>query len=802
MTTVGVVVLAADGPATARAIDSVIRQREPLADVAVVLPPVSDPRLASWLDATCGQRQWSLVRAPDSSPGQAINSGIEALRTDWVIALDAGDTLRSSAAGDVLEAARHVADSVGAMSFAARLVGLAFDELVHSGDPHSPAAFDPAHPALRGLVWRRSAVLAAGGFDGNLSTALRYELWLRLLGRGAGIEQNGTALLDVSVEAGSPLVTETSHPDLGAASAAIVDRHLGLLSAHVGAVLEARARRVSRLGSAHLTALERHRAAEALLTAASASPPAVHSIEPWRASPLSRDWGYERGGPVDRHYIERFLEQHAGDVRGAVLEVQEADYTRRYGGEAVTRSDVVDLVTANAAATVVADLRRAPNIASDTYDCVILTQTLHVIPQMAEVIAECHRILAPGGVLLLTVPAVSRVCLEYGRDGDFWRLTPAGARALVEPVFGTDLTVVPFGNAGAGAAFLAGAGRDELPEEVRAVTDLYHPTLVAVRAVKAGGRARRAPALAPDRQTQGLALLYHRVGATDPDPHRINVPREAFADQMSWLQAHCAVLPLDDLVTGARRGTLPPRAVALTFDDGYEDTLMVAAPVLKALQLPATCFVATEALEGTHEFWWDTLASALLGDGTYPSTLAVQLPDAPRILPTATRGERLFAHGMVYDAVVGQPASTRSAVVSAVRAWAPAVVRGPAGRRMSAGDIARLADYGIAVGAHTVSHPQLPRLSLTDQIREIADCRATLERVVKAPVTSLAYPFGAFDDTTVAAARQAGIASAWTCEPRGIRRGDGPLALPRYDPQATDLRQFTSRLEAAFAQLT
>ena len=141
-----------------------------------------------------------------------------------------------------------------------------------------------------------------------------------------------------------------------------------------------------------------------------------------------------------------------------MLEVQEADYTRRFGGSAVERSDIVDLAESNAGATVITDLRAAANIPDATYDCVILTQTLHVIAPMSEAVCECHRILKPGGVLLVTLPCVSRVCLEYGRDGDFWRVTPAGARQLFEAAF-DDVAVSVFGNALSGAAFLYGLER-------------------------------------------------------------------------------------------------------------------------------------------------------------------------------------------------------------------------------------------------------------------------------------------------------------------------------------------------------
>ncbi len=145
---------------------------------------------------------------------------------------------------------------------------------------------------------------------------------------------------------------------------------------------------------------------------------------------------------------------------------------------------------------------------------------------------------------------------------------------------------------------------------------------------------------------------------------------------MAWLASDCAVLPLAELVERATRHTLPPRAVALTFDDGYLDTLTNAGPILSRHGLPATCFVATEGLEGPHVFWWDRLAALLLGDGARPSVLPLDLPDGPRQVATATRGERLFAHGLVYHAVVALPAAAREEVLAQIAAWAPDVATG------------------------------------------------------------------------------------------------------------------------------
>src|SRR5262249_35088958 len=151
--------------------------------------------------------------------------------------------------------------------------------------------------------------------------------------------------------------------------------------------------------------------------------------------PISRNWGCDRGRPIDRYYIEHFLGRHRSDVQGRVLEVKESMYTRHFGDGTVAASDVVDIDPVNAQATITADLRRADGIEANTFDCIILTQTLHVIDDMPAVLAECVRILRPGGVMLLTAPSVSRIDPVSGVDGDFWRLTEASARKLFAASF-------------------------------------------------------------------------------------------------------------------------------------------------------------------------------------------------------------------------------------------------------------------------------------------------------------------------------------------------------------------------------
>jgi SAM-dependent methyltransferase len=206
-----------------------------------------------------------------------------------------------------------------------------------------------------------------------------------------------------------------------------------------------------------------------------------------RLDPLSRRWGYDRGGtPVDRVYIERFLARHAADVRGHVLEVQDAAYTRQFGGDRVERSDVLHAVPGNPAATIVADLVAAPQIPADTFDCIILTQVLPFIEDVAGAVATVYRILRPGGVVLATVPGISQVARrDMDRWGDYWRFTTLSARRLFERTFPADaVQVESHGNVLVSLAFLYGLASNELRAAELDHDDPDYQLVITVRATK------------------------------------------------------------------------------------------------------------------------------------------------------------------------------------------------------------------------------------------------------------------------------------------------------------------------------
>jgi SAM-dependent methyltransferase len=200
--------------------------------------------------------------------------------------------------------------------------------------------------------------------------------------------------------------------------------------------------------------------------------------------PKSDHWGWDRGAPVDRYYIERFLAAHAGDVRGNALEVKDADYVRKYGRD-VVRTDVLDIDSANPQATIVADLATGDGIPASFFDCFILTQTLQYIYDVRGAVAQCERLLRPGGVLLVTVPCLSRIVHGAGLEWDYWRFTGASCRRLFGDAFGDEnVDVRTHGNVLAATAFLRGTALQEIPRRKLDVDDPYFPLLVTVRAVK------------------------------------------------------------------------------------------------------------------------------------------------------------------------------------------------------------------------------------------------------------------------------------------------------------------------------
>ena len=205
-----------------------------------------------------------------------------------------------------------------------------------------------------------------------------------------------------------------------------------------------------------------------------------------RLKPLSRLFGFDRGLPIDRYYIERFLAAHAYDVRGHVLEVQDDTYTCRFGGDRVLRSDVLHVSEGNPKATIIADLTCADHIPSGTFDCIILTQTLQFVYDLRAALQTLYRILAPGGVLLTTLPGISQISSSDVEHWDeYWRFTTRSAQQLLQHAFpAASVRVEAHGNVLAAIAFLHGLATQELRPDELDHRDPDYEVVITARAVR------------------------------------------------------------------------------------------------------------------------------------------------------------------------------------------------------------------------------------------------------------------------------------------------------------------------------
>jgi SAM-dependent methyltransferase len=314
-------------------------------------------------------------------------------------------------------------------------------------------------------IFRRAALEAVGGFDETLDAFADYDLYLRLAGEFR-IGTHPQAVVESPAD--DPLRTA---PETRAA----LDR-----------VLDAQETRVA--GDRHLeTALRFGRNAwqRRLGEAGEDAPPLVGGLafgDLRRLSPISTNFGFERGRPVDRYYIESFLAEHCADVRGRVLEVQENDYTLRFGEDRVQASDVLSLLPDNPRATMIGDLATGETIPSDTFDCAIVTQVLHLIHEPREAVQTLGRILKPGGIALVTVPGITQ--LEWSESWH-WSFTLLSARQMFSDVFGgANVRARSYGNVLAATSFLWGVAIEELEQDELDYLDPSYPVTIAVRAVK------------------------------------------------------------------------------------------------------------------------------------------------------------------------------------------------------------------------------------------------------------------------------------------------------------------------------
>ena len=315
---------------------------------------------------------------------------------------------------------------------------------------------------------------------------------------------------------------------------------------------------------------------------------------------------------------------------------------------------------------------------------------------------------------------------------------------------------------------------------------------------------------------RGVILMYHRVAGPRFDPQSLDVSADNFIAQLDVLRQRASVIPLDEFNVRRRRGTLPRRAVSITFDDGYADNLVTAAPRLAACTLPATVFVATGMLDANREFWWDDSERIAFSAARLPGPVpgvpiawnaadgAPFVADASHAAWTVLSSHDPTARHRLYRALCASlyplSAERREALLATLREWA-GVESGarPSHRTVTTDELRRLAlAPGVSIGAHSVTHTSLARLTHDEQYRELEDSRAALVQAIGRQISSVAYPYGQPDDVSAVTTRAASFAgfdyavtvsqqAAWMLSPEYrlprciVRNWDGPSFARELD---------------------
>ena len=299
---------------------------------------------------------------------------------------------------------------------------------------------------------------------------------------------------------------------------------------------------------------------------------------------------------------------------------------------------------------------------------------------------------------------------------------------------------------------------------------------------------------------RGLAvLIYHRVGS-EHDPLRKGMATAAeFRAQMRTLSRFFRPMAIADGLRGLRAGTVPSRAVAVTFDDGYADNVSLALPILKSEGVPATFFIATSYLDGGR-MWNDTVIEALrrMPPGEYPFRYggidAISVPlDLTERRPLVPR---------VLNAIKHLPQVDRQDAADTLASLAGSPL--PSDLMMRRRDVATLVDAGMEVGGHTRTHPILSGLSYVEAEKEIVGGLDDLASLIGRRPALFAYPNGRrgqdYGDREVSILRRAGIEAAFVTNRGIVRRNCDPLQMPRVSPLHTRATRFGVALWLAYSE--
>lgn len=291
-----------------------------------------------------------------------------------------------------------------------------------------------------------------------------------------------------------------------------------------------------------------------------------------------------------------------------------------------------------------------------------------------------------------------------------------------------------------------------------------------------------------------LTLLYHRVRYYQEDVQLLAVTPDHFREQMAWLKKNYLIVGFDENWDQTEED-----AVCITFDDGYRDNFINAVPILNELQIPATIFVSTGNIDTEREMWWDELERNLLIDKEYQKRfhLSDELYECTWNTENMERRRDLYysLHWLMKEVGIEK----RNEWMWQLQRWNGYTVNGrEENKALQTEDLKILKSSKIIIGAHTINHPVLSRLSREEQEKEIAGSKKYLEYICGKHVRTFSYPFGGsgdYNDEIIAICKELGFIKVAANVPGIWEKGCDQYQIPRNIVRDWDLDRFKEQIK-------
>lgn len=318
------------------------------------------------------------------------------------------------------------------------------------------------------------------------------------------------------------------------------------------------------------------------------------------------------------------------------------------------------------------------------------------------------------------------------------------------------------------------------------------------------------------RQEKSVILMYHQVCERRDDPWELAVHPGHFQSQLEYLRKNFDVVPMSDLADGISRRKMK-RSVAITFDDGFKDNYTNAAPLLDWLEVPATFYVATTAIQNGAVYWWDALQHLIFHTEVLPRQFEMVINGewvqftfhADHVLTKRLMhqicawnynlpvpNERVALYMLLWYNIKPLAWSQQNSILAGIRDWAGQKdIPRHENETMSIRQMQELSRNPLfSIGAHSVNHAMLSKQEPMDQAYEIQESKRQLESWLGKPVNGFAYPYGNYSEVTQQIIRESGFRYAVSTEAKPATEEDDPYALPRIQVKNWSVYEFASKL--------